>query len=101
MIVNAFPRFTKSKLTARDIVPFRGYRRLEGRDTPTKRSKPKDTKSLFGGANPAACPALFAGIPAAGGTRLAHETDKTQSHEKSQFGGVNPAVRVVGSGNGA
>jgi hypothetical protein len=33
-------------------------------------------------------------VPAAGGTRLAHETVKTQSHEKSQFDGVNPAVRV-------
>jgi hypothetical protein len=33
-------------------------------------------------------------LPAAGGTRLAHKTDKTQSHEKSQFGGANPAVRV-------
>jgi hypothetical protein len=33
-------------------------------------------------------------LPAAGGTRLARETDKTQSHEKSHFGGVNPAVRV-------
>ena len=33
-------------------------------------------------------------VPAAGGTRLAHETDKTQSQEKSQFDGVNPAVRV-------
>jgi hypothetical protein len=32
--------------------------------------------------------------PLVGGTRLAHETDKTQSHEKSQFGGENPAVRV-------
>ena len=28
------------------------------------------------------------------GRRLAHETDKSQSHEKGQFGGVNPAVRV-------
>jgi hypothetical protein len=27
-----------------------------------------------------------------GGTRLAPETDETQSHEKSQFGGVNPAA---------
>ena len=43
---------------------------------------------------PRLVPALLAGIPAAGGTRLAHETDKTQSHEKSQFGGENPAVRV-------
>jgi hypothetical protein len=34
---------------------------------------------------------LFAGIPAAGGTRLAHETEVTQSHEKSRFDGVNPA----------
>jgi hypothetical protein len=33
-------------------------------------------------------------LPAAGGTRLAHETDKTQSHEKSHFSGENPAVRV-------
>jgi len=33
-------------------------------------------------------------LPAAGGTRLAHETDETQSHEKHQFGGENPAVRV-------
>jgi hypothetical protein len=33
-------------------------------------------------------------LPAAGGTRLSPETDKTQSHEKSQFGGENPAVRV-------
>jgi hypothetical protein len=33
-------------------------------------------------------------LPAAGGTRLARETDKTQNHEQSQFGGVNPAVRV-------
>jgi hypothetical protein len=33
-------------------------------------------------------------LPAAGGTRIAHETDKPQSHEKSHFGGVNPAVRV-------
>jgi hypothetical protein len=33
-------------------------------------------------------------LPAAGGTRLAPETDKTQSHEKSQFDGENPAVRV-------
>lgn len=33
-------------------------------------------------------------LPAGGGTRLAHETDKTQSHEKCQFGGENPAVRV-------
>lgn len=28
------------------------------------------------------------------GRELAHETDKIQNHEKSQFGGVNPAVRV-------
>ena len=28
------------------------------------------------------------------GRGLAHETDKSQSHEKSQFDGVNPAVRV-------
>jgi len=28
------------------------------------------------------------------GLGLAHETDKTQGHEKSQFGGENPAVRV-------
>jgi hypothetical protein len=27
-----------------------------------------------------------------GGTRLAHETEKTQSHEKSQFDGANPAA---------
>jgi hypothetical protein len=33
-------------------------------------------------------------LPAAGGTRLTYETDKTQCHEKSQFGGENPAVRV-------
>jgi len=33
-------------------------------------------------------------LPAAGGTRLARETDKTQSHEKIQFSGANPAVRV-------
>jgi hypothetical protein len=33
-------------------------------------------------------------LPAAGGTRLAHETDKTQRHEQSQFDGANPAVRV-------
>ena len=41
-------------------------------------------------------------LPAAGGTRLAHETDKTQSCEKAQFDGVNPAVRVhaVLGGNG-
>jgi hypothetical protein len=31
-------------------------------------------------------------LPAAAGTRLAHETDKTQSHEKSLFSGVNPAA---------
>jgi hypothetical protein len=34
------------------------------------------------------------GIPAAGGTRLARETEKTQSYEKGHFGGANPAVRV-------
>jgi len=28
------------------------------------------------------------------GCGLAYETDKTQSHEKSHFNGVNPAVRV-------
>jgi hypothetical protein len=28
------------------------------------------------------------------GHGLAHETDKTQSHEKDHFDGVNPAVRV-------
>jgi hypothetical protein len=33
-------------------------------------------------------------LPAAGGTRLTYETDKIQSHEKSQFGGAIPAVRV-------
>jgi hypothetical protein len=33
-------------------------------------------------------------LPAAGGTRLALETDKNQSHEKCHFGGENPAVRV-------
>jgi len=33
-------------------------------------------------------------LPAAGGTRLALETEKTQSHKKGQFGGVIPAVRV-------
>jgi hypothetical protein len=33
-------------------------------------------------------------LPAAGGTRFAYETEKTQSHKKSQFGGENPAVRV-------
>ena len=33
-------------------------------------------------------------LPAAGGTRLAPETDKTQSYEKCHFSGVNPAVRV-------
>jgi hypothetical protein len=33
-------------------------------------------------------------LPAAGGTRFAHETDKTQSYEKSHFDGANPAVRV-------
>jgi len=33
-------------------------------------------------------------LPAAGGTRLAHETDSTQSHDKGQFSGENPAVRV-------
>jgi hypothetical protein len=33
-------------------------------------------------------------LPAAGGTRLALETDKTQSYEKAQDNGANPAVRV-------
>ena len=33
-------------------------------------------------------------LPAAGGTRLSHETDKTQSLEKSSFDGANPAVGV-------
>ena len=33
-------------------------------------------------------------LPAAGGMRLALETDKTESHEKGQFSGENPAVRV-------
>ena len=28
------------------------------------------------------------------GRGLAHEMDKTQSHEKSQFDGMNPSVRV-------
>jgi hypothetical protein len=28
------------------------------------------------------------------GRGLFHKTDKTQIHEKSQFGGANPAVRV-------
>jgi hypothetical protein len=33
-------------------------------------------------------------LPAAGGTSLAHETEKIQSHENSHFSGANPAVRV-------
>ena len=33
-------------------------------------------------------------LPAAGGTRLTHETGKIQSHEQSHFSGANPAVRV-------
>jgi len=33
-------------------------------------------------------------LPAAGGARLALETDKIQSQEKSLFDGENPAVRV-------
>ena len=33
-------------------------------------------------------------LPAAGGMRLAPETDKTQSHKKAIYGGTNPAVRV-------
>ncbi len=28
------------------------------------------------------------------GRGLAHETEKTQGHEKSQFGGANPVVRA-------
>jgi hypothetical protein len=41
------------------------------------------------------CPAAQRlALPAAGGTRLACETEKTQGLGKGQFGGENPAVRV-------
>jgi hypothetical protein len=45
-------------------------------------------------------PAFFAGIPAAGGTRLAHKMDNTHRYEQCQFGGVNPAACPACSSRG-